>query len=300
MSYNYYPQSATGLNYVTYPAGPNPLATLVSSSASANTKGSYAEIVSATGFAANGVWVEVQTSTASGTGGQVLLDLAVGAAGSEVVVIPNLMIAGPFGTTSIQGSFIAFFPLAIASGARVAARMQDSLGTGTARIGITLVAAGDTPGCSSFVAYGVDTSTSVGTSIDPGASANTKGSYVQLTASTSAVCQYAVLVTNGRANTAPSAAVWAMDLATGGAGSESVLARDLRGGATPDPGHWTAPAFSFPTYIAASTRLSVRASCNITDATDRLFRAAIYLATAPAEPSGGGGGGGSSTWFGGA
>lgn len=293
MSYHYYPQSATGLNYITYPAGPTAQGLLVTSNAAANTKGSYTEVVASAPFTANGMFIEFVAVSLSA---QALFDVAIGGSGSEVVVIPDLIASG-LGGSSVRGAFTVFFPLAVSSGSRIAIRSQDSTGGGQSRVAVTLVAAGDTPGCSTFVAYGADTATSLGALIDPGGSADTKGAYTQLTASTSAVGQYAVLVTNGSGNAAPSVALWAMDLATGGAGSETVLVPDLRGAATTDPGKWGSPAFSFPTYIASGTRVALRASCNITDATDRKFRAALYLATAPAEPSSGSGG--SSTWFGG-
>lgn len=280
----FYPQSASGLNYITYPAGPTAAGTTITSGA-ANTKGSYTELAASSAFACNGVYIEVLASTLS-TGRRFLLDIATGAAASESVVIPNIIVEGGLGTSSLQGGVTIYFPLAIASGTRISARCQDSTGSGTIIMAITLIAAGDTPGCAAFTANGANTGTSAGASIDPGGTVDTKGAYTELVASTAAVSQYAVLVIHGAANSAPAGYQWAIDIATGAAASEVVLAPDLRNG-TSTSGGKIARSFSFPTYIAASTRIAVRASCNGNDATDRLFQCALYTSVAPAESVGG-------------
>jgi len=282
----YYPQSASGLNYITYPVATTPnTITTITSSASTNTKGSYAEIVASTGFACNSLYVAVPTTAPDNQ--YYLLDIATGAAAAETVVIQDMILNG-LNNTSADGGSLTFYPLAIAASTRISGRCQCSVASQTLGVAVTLVAAGDTPGCASFVANGAATGTSQGTTIDPGAVADTKGAYSVLTASLAAVAQYMTLMFTPNANSVPNNFIWAVDLATGAAASEVILIPDMRiRAATTTPTKLTGYLYHFPTYIAASTRLAMRASCSGTDTTDRKFQTAAYTATAPAETSGG-------------
>lgn len=280
---SYYPSSATGLNYITYPVGPTTgSAPVVTANASANTKGNYTQITASSGFTCNGVWVELY----GGTSQDALLDLATGAAASEVVVIPNIMCSkdGATGDTFQKGT--RFFPLAIAASTRIAARIQARTGSQSIRCGISLIAAGDVAGITPFVTYGAATADSGGTSVDPGATPDTKGAYSQITASTSALIQWlSFLVTTG-GNTGTTAGSWYFDVATGAGGAEVVLIPDLPFGIGVAGGALQPKAMWFLSYIAASTRIAVRASSDNTDATDRLIDVSIIAGTAPSEASG--------------
>jgi hypothetical protein len=247
-------------------------------------KGTYSEFVSSLAFTANRVTVLVLSTVLNAAARLYLIDLATGAAGAESVVLPNLMTEGaPTSGTASHGEVHASFPLAIASGTRIVIRTACNAGGETCTVSLTVVAAGDTPGCATFVNYGADTSDSGGTVVDPGASADTKGSYTQLAASSGAVAQVLVALFTVRGNPAAASAQWAVDVATGAAGAESVFVPDLRLG-TASTNELRLNLRAAPpllVYIAASTRISVRASCDITDATDRLLDAAVLVATAP-------------------
>lgn len=277
----HYPQSASGLAYITYPAGPTAQPLQVNASASGNTKGSYAELTSSSAFACNSVIVQV---TRCATGGvQYLLDLATGPGGSETVVVPNITCSNHDNSSSHNGAVAFNLPLAIGASTRIAARCQCSTGSQAMFVALTLIAAGDTPGIASFTNYGAVTGDSGSTSVDPGGSANTKGSYTEITASTAAVVQALTVLFTFGSNTAPGNATWAVDLATGPGGSETVLIPDLRT-ASAIAGLSSGPrirAYSVLTYIAATTRIAARASSSITDATDRLIEVALLAGTAP-------------------
>lgn len=282
-----YPQDATGLDYETHPAGPTVSADTLTAAGSANTKGSYAEFTASSGFECNQVIVRITASDAS-AGRLYLMDLATGAGGAETVIVPN-MATDVCASLGLFGRAVFDLPLEIASSTRIAGRVQCSTAGGTITVAITLVAAGDTPGCTSFDDYGTNTGTSGLTSVDPGGSADTKGSYSEITASTSAVSQVIVPMFTIEGNTAPSSNQWAVDIATGAGGSETVLIPDLRlslhsNGPIMDP-----RSFTFLTFIADTTRIAARASSVITDATDRVFYIGLLTATAPSEPSATGG-----------
>lgn len=283
-----YPQNATGLNYITYPVGPTPLGVTLTSSASANTKGAYLTVAASTAFACNRILIECQFSS-SNAGFEYLLDLAIGAAASEVVIVPNIPLDGTPNST-LGGFAIIDLPIAIPSGTRIAARCQCTTGSSGLGVLVSLVAAGGQPGiATNFVNYGANTATSGGVAIDPGGSANTKGAWAELTSSTSAVTQCLALAVAFGGNTAPQSARWYFDIGIGGSGSEVVLIADVAILCLGPLGtSWILlpKALSWLTYIASGTRIAVRASCSITDATDRVLQVALLAGTAPSEPSG--------------
>lgn len=282
----HYPQSAAGLNYITYPAGPGTGGATLTASGTANTKGSYTELTSSSGFECNSIAVTIRnTSTTEGV--HYLFDIATGAGGAETVVVPNLSGESTWssGSTASNGTFV--LPLTISSATRIAARCQASTGSQTMAMSLSLVAAGDTDGPTSYTDYGADTATSDLTQVDPGGVADTKGSYTEITASTSAVTQILSMMSSLSGNGNPSTSIWMVDIATGAAGSEVVLVPDIMVTATVTVGSINPRSITLMTYIAASTRLAVRASCAITDATDRLIYIALLAATAPAETGGG-------------
>jgi hypothetical protein len=292
----HYPQSAVGLGYVTYPAGPTPIGTSVAAHASNNTKSSTpTELVASTPFAANRVRVLVQFEGDTGDPAKTyLLDLMTGAAAAEVVVVPDLLCSGQVQTgTSLLMAREFEIPLAIPAGTRVSARLASSLGGESLTVVLTLLATGDTPGVSTIAAHGIVAASSRGTAVDPGGAANTKGAIVELAASTSGVTQWLMFMAGLGANVAPSGGRWYFDLMIGGSGSEVVLIPDIPiiVGGTGTSFQIQPSARGFLTYIAASTRISVRASCSLTDGTDRVLSVAVLVAPAPAESGGAGGGG---------
>lgn len=284
----WYPQNATGLNYISYPAGPTPVGLGLTASASANTKGSYAQLVASTTFTCNSVQVVVANTITTGTR-YYLFDVATGAGGSETVVIPNIPVEGAgTATSALYASGIWPVPLAIASGTRVALRCQGSTGSVTMNVSMTLIAAGGVAGVSSVTNYGSDTSTSLAVSVDPGASANTKGSYSQITASTSSVTQW-LQTMFALDHTSPANTFWLVDIATGAAASEVVLMPDLLVANAGTQAAVQPKSYDMLTYIANATRIAVRCSCTSNTATTRLLSVAMLATAAPSEPSGGGG-----------
>ena len=279
----HYPQNATGLDYAKYPAGST--VTTLTANASANTKGAYAEFVASSDFECN---VFEFFSLASNVGVSFLIDIATGAGGAETVVLPDLLFDNSSNLSGQAGSGMYTVPLTIPASTRISGRTQSDSGGSALFPLINLTAAGDTPGPSTYVNYGANTADSSGVQVDPGSSANTKGAYSEVTASTSAVSQVLMQMLTQDGNTVPRDASWLMDIATGAGGAETVLIPDL--GASSVLNHSPLPPRSrtLLTYIAASTRIAARAQSGTTDATDRLIDVALLAATAPAEPASGG------------
>lgn len=277
-----YPQSAVGLSYITYPIGPTAAGILLTANASAHVKGAYVQVVASTPFACTRLILEHVLGPAV-TGRVFLTDLATGAGGAETVIVAGVISESP-GVAAIGGCGAIDLPLAIPSGTRLAMNTQcNTTLSRTIRVALTLSAAGDTPGPTSYTTYGADTTTTRGALVDAGVATNTKGAYTELSASTGAVTQVLVVIGSVGANTAPGALPWAVDLATGAGGAEVVLLPDLR--FVPHVDGITPRALTFLTYIAAGTRLAVAASSGTADATDRLLDVVLLGAVAPTEAS---------------
>lgn len=91
------------------------LPTAVTASASLHTKGSYTELLAATTKRSTCLMILIRSSTAAS---DFLIDVATGAAGSEVVLIPDLLYASSLTDMNYT------FPLRISAGTRISARCQ--------------------------------------------------------------------------------------------------------------------------------------------------------------------------------
>lgn len=243
----------------------------VDSSASANTKGSYVELSASTPFDADGFYL---TAADGVTGRDYLIDIAVGAAGSEAVILENI----PFhtGGTGNIGLAQAYIPIPIKAGTRVSARAQASTGSSGVRLMVRLVAGSFYASirCGRATTYGAATADSGGVSVDPGGVANTKGSYAQIVASLTNPFACCMVCLSGQANAARQTARWFTDVAIGGAGSEQVLIDNHYSRVTVAVDNDTIePIWSPLMFVSAKSgeRLAARAQSHITDATDRLF-----------------------------
>lgn len=242
---------------------------------SANTKGSYNETIASTGFDAFGINISV--APVLNANSDRLVDIAIGGSGSEQVIISNILCAN-IGDTQIHHGF---WPLKIPASTRMTHRGQaTSTNQGTC-VGFTILGGGFVghhASCSVCETLGAATGDSGGTSIDPGGSAGTKGSYVQVPSATTTArrSRWMAIGIGNQNNAARVAANWLLDVAIGGAGSEVLILSDLHL-------HSEVSAISpamigpFPFAIPEGVQLSARASCSITDATDRLFDIAFYL-----------------------
>lgn len=279
-----YPTSTGSLNYIAYPAGPTATGTNVTASGSANTKGSYTEFIASSPFAAQTIWLMVHAATNNSA--LHLTDIATGAGGAETVVIANLMYSHR-GTTSANAiGFHCHIPLAIPTSTRIALRTQSTTGSNVSQVSVGLSASNGAVGLTATETIGVNTSTSHGTTVDAGGTANTKGSYGELSASTGALYQCATVVLSDAGGGASGGVSHCVDIATGAGGAEVVLMPDLR---THTATTWLVPdqvAYTLLTYIAASTRIAARASCDSNSSPLRTVDVSIVGGTAPAESSG--------------
>jgi hypothetical protein len=233
----------------------------------ANVKSSWYQLFASTTAFANMMYVlswPVQKSY------DFLIDIAVGPAGSEIVLIPDLLVSSDLYETAPVS--LLRLACAIPAGSRISFRAQC---TGTSQpitIQVSLVGSNflGWPQCQAYTTYGANAVDSGATSVDPGGTANVKGAWVEMTASTTRDIGAIVIAAGQRNGGGPYQ--WDIDVGVGAAGSEVVLIPDvqfenLSNSPIPKP-RWWGP---FPVTVPAGTRLAVRMKCSVNTATKRLL-----------------------------
>lgn len=217
----------------------------------AHTKGAWVQVHSSTPSASSLLYFGSAQIGVSSTDTSTLVDIGVGAAGSETVIVPNLAIGG-----WQQGANV-LIPVAIPSGSRVAVRLQGSRTSPTAPSGGNSVALTNsldyalTP--TSVDVLGINTATSSATALT-GAS----GSWTEITASTAKDYQTVIIVPS-TSSTVTSNITVVMTLGIGASGSEVAISslQNRYNASTQWLNNFNQPLwFSGP--VPAGSRLSVR------------------------------------------
>jgi hypothetical protein len=220
--------------------------------------GSYVQIVASTGSDTCAILVSLSYNGGANTQFQSAIRIGVGAGGSEVVIINDMLVY------AASSSYVAanyFFPICIPSGTRIAAACYCPGGTDTVYVSVVLFDGS----FASIEGYaGVDSiglSAAKGTTITCGA-ANTKGSYAQLTASTSRDYMGFIISIDGlNAGLAQTGSDILVDLAIGAGGSEVNIVPNftvpIAGTASGMQG--IVPSDIFPINIPSGTRIAARA-----------------------------------------
>ncbi len=144
--------------------------TSVAASGSIHTKGSYVQLIAATTYDSYGFFLYISNTLSAGADTSQLLDVAIGAAASEVVILPNFLCGCRNGGAAARMNGF-FIPIFIPRGARIAARIQALISADTLHIVVQPNYGRSGPyrniytGCD---AYGVDTADSGGTAHTPG------------------------------------------------------------------------------------------------------------------------------------
>lgn len=240
--------------------------TTLTSSASANTYGSWTAIGPASGFAYAVEWIQVELNTAftAATTRNHYVDIGFGTDTSNVTVIVEKLCGS--GATTNSGHMY-FFPLAIPADVKLYARTQGTVGSSTIKINITAMGGnqnrGTMPTISRIVAIGSTTASTSGTAITMGAS-GAEGGWTQIVASSAE--DYAGFMVAGpfyvdtNMTAGPS---YVFDVGVGASGQERTVGENLTKAtifsASEDWVGWHLPTF---TGIKAGTRICIRGSCS--------------------------------------
>ena len=206
-----------------------------------------------------------------------LFDVGIGAAGSEKIILNNYPHNRYNGARGLTQSI--FVPVKIPAGTRVAVRAQNSEASAQPW-DCTIEWVPYSPYLPSYSrcdVYGAIEANTAATDIDPGATANAKGAWAQLTASSSYDARAIAVAFSSSRNSVRSICHWFVDIGIGAAGSEVVLLPDLFVGSHTTSDAVLGSSMTLPINVPAGTRFAARAQCGINDATDRLMRTTLYL-----------------------
>jgi hypothetical protein len=248
-----------------------------SSGAGANAKGTWAEV------AVTEFWVDYISLKMRANLNNVsyLVDIGIGPAGAEEVVVENLLMSGAgTGGGASSSSVYPMLPVSIPPGTRVVMRSQCTTGATSLSYAGMLLGTGEVQRQSGrrVENAGGLPATSLGTSIDPGGSANTKPTtFTTLLGETTIPWDALVVAIGNNNNGARTTGWWAIDIAVGPPGGEEIILPDLSlvAVSTNDWFTWLTWA-PWPCRVPVGSRISARAQSSITDATDRLFGLAVY------------------------
>jgi len=158
-----------------------------------NKNATYTQLIATTTYASYGIMVQLAgLQTTASTNQRCLVDIALGGAGSETVIIPNLTCGNvaDYVAASARGAFY-YFPIYIPAGVRVSATASASTSADVVNVAVRLfqhpMGAGGWYG-SRVTAYGADTANIRGTSVTPAQNAFT--TVTQISASTTYPIRY--------------------------------------------------------------------------------------------------------------
>ncbi len=228
--------------------------TQVTISTTANTKGAWIQIVAATPFDAHELIVN-PLPTYVGTTATSLMDIAVGAAGSEQIIIPNLLCPQDQWCGYAPG--LVKIPVAIPAGSRISARAQGGQGISPGVVLSLVNCGGNRPKTGKAIDIGTVLASSSATALALATAA--KSSWVQLAAATTQDLD-GFFLNLGNNGTSVTASQWAhIDIGVGAAGSEQVVLPDYTVGVDANSEIFL-PIYSMfiPVKIPAGQRIAVR------------------------------------------
>jgi len=242
-----------------------------------NIKGSWTEIESSLPYSINLIKVVPYVGYNQQA---ILIDIAIGAASSETVILENLTYSA--GYNYLYANVAQYiFPVSLPAGTRISGRYQaNSLATSNfCHLDFLGYHTVNMPSFAGVKTYGAVTATSTGTNIDPGGTAGTFGSWVEFSAATDRTLKGVILGfpywNNDYSSTSYS---WEVQIGIGSSGSEVAVSGGIRCEVRPSscvPKHQVTNFI--PVIIPKGSRLCLRSKCSlVSDATDRILRAIIY------------------------
>jgi hypothetical protein len=247
--------------------------TVITASASANTKGSWTNIGAVTGYEYN--TVSINAAVAGAGAADFTFDLGINDSGSVDIIAADLRLPGLVGNRS--NTLCCTLPLHVRQGAQLAARCQASTGSRTMEIGLHGMPTGHggNPGASKIVAL-YTPSSSRGVDVEPTV-VNTKSSWVTLVAaSTQQFDGMFFIIGNGGETTRSSNLPYLLDIGV------NATPRVIYGNIFLNCDSVTtlvSPAFIGPVWFStglAAIQLSARAQTNDVTVGERKIDVAAY------------------------
>jgi hypothetical protein len=246
---------------ITVPA--TPLGTAVTASATPHSKNTtYTQLIASTSFDAYAIQVMISDTFSSATNTSTLVDIAIGAAASESVIIPNLNAgyAQVSGGDERQGAQKYWFPLYIPAGSRLSATAQSAVASKAPRVCVWLFGEPLRPTWAGQIVtdYGTNLATSRGATVTCGVSA-AEGSWAQITAATSKAHAFMAAGVSCDGDASVLSDVGLLDIGVGAA-TEQTIMEHLPFGLNTAEAMSTPFPFCCYAQVASGDRLAARAS----------------------------------------
>lgn len=240
--------------------------TTITAHATPGSDGAWTQLIAATVDEWYGMTVLIgYGGTLSGTQ---LIDIGIGGAGSEVILIPDIpaLVRSTLGRCPCVRLIV---PIRIAAGSRIAARVHRA---SAASVANSISIQGQSgvsrsiPPFSRATSYGVVLGSAAGTTVDPGGTANTQGAMTQLDASTANPIRVMyVIVTRNQVTAVVQNPSSLLEIFIGAGGSEVSLIPEFSSWAmsgTFDISSGETVHGPFFVNLPAGTRLAAKARCS--------------------------------------
>lgn len=248
----------------------------VAASASVDTKGTW---VTNSAYKPSFTWNMLNLCVWNASAESYLMDIGVDDGSSNVFVIaPDLRVPGL--RIARSGAMHFQLPLHVPQGKQLAFRCQSASGTN----GVRIICGGSSNGIygaqgySRMVSLYTPAAGSRGITIDPGGTANTKGSWVQMTSSSSDRVVGLMMAVGDAGDIARAAAQnIAIDIGIGASSSERVVVPDITFTADTNSDQWGPRVTGiYPCDIPSGTRFALRSQCSVNTASDRLIDCTLH------------------------
>jgi hypothetical protein len=238
----------------------------------ANVLTGWVEVIASTPYDTS--WLHIR-GVSWGAVQEANLDIGIGAAGSEKVLIPDLLF---WRSTSIVTTGY-MLPIAVPKGSRLSIRWRANTTGARLTFSMGLVGAGFPPSASFSRVRAWGNVTNYGTTVDPGATINTLGAWTEINAFTGIHTRALCIGTGNAGNSTRLAGEFVRVQVGVGASLAEKVVLEIWGFSFANTGEdapLPATTAVYPVSIPYGSRLAIRISCGINDATDRLLRFMIY------------------------
>jgi hypothetical protein len=225
-------------------------------------KGSWAEVFTTLDQDTYGLWITVHNARTSAANRGYAIDIGIGAAGSEIVIIPDL-IGSNAGVTNNTGGLHYYFPIFIPSGTRVAARAQGSVTT-SCRVIVRALQQPSNPSmvrtCGYVEALGI---TGI-TGITCTAGTTAEGSWVSVGTTTRDLWWWQIGIQVALADTSHLAAYYHFDMAVGDGTNFNVIMQDAPFCTTgAEEAGKSLVIFNSERFVPSGSTIYIRGQCDV-------------------------------------
>ena len=250
--------------------------TTLTGNATADTVGSYVELVSAANNdrPINKVIIQVAGNSSS-IQGQAMINIAIGAAASEQDIIANLFVVTPTGNNAEMITFD--FPINIPSGVRISANCQTHVGSRITTMSLILChgSIGQEESLNTVDTIGANAGVTEAVTVNAGGTVNTFGSWTEMTAST-AEAYKGFLVAACKVNGSWTSMNLTYEVGVGAAASEeTIFSGQFMKVSDTEYGAGLATPF-IPVGISSGTRIAIRSQASAVGSGDEHFDFVIY------------------------